>query len=154
MLHFDAQKIYSCGKHCEKRRNCLLQAISPFLTMFSSLFGTYFSSQMRFKLSSAICFNLDQSKNLSSGQGLTLYQMTTYWTGPNSKQKTKLSIAKMTISVFDEVVNIVGKGEDASHQHFLFFPQCFQKVIFFVSGILSNQHFLLCPQRLPQCPSG
>ena len=22
-------------KHCEKRRNCLLQAISPFLTMFS-----------------------------------------------------------------------------------------------------------------------
>ena len=23
-------------KHCEKRRNCLLQAISPFLTMFSS----------------------------------------------------------------------------------------------------------------------
>ena len=25
----------SGGKHCEKRRNCLLQAISPFLTMFS-----------------------------------------------------------------------------------------------------------------------
>ena len=23
MLHFDALKIYSCGKHCEKRRNCL-----------------------------------------------------------------------------------------------------------------------------------
>ena len=23
-------------KHCEKRRNCLLQAISPFLTMFST----------------------------------------------------------------------------------------------------------------------
>ena len=22
MLHFDALKIYSCGKHCEKRRNC------------------------------------------------------------------------------------------------------------------------------------
>ena len=21
--HFDALKIYSCGKHCEKRRNCL-----------------------------------------------------------------------------------------------------------------------------------
>ena len=24
MPHFDAVKIYSCGKHCEKRRNCLL----------------------------------------------------------------------------------------------------------------------------------
>ena len=23
ILHFDALKIYSCGKHCEKRRNCL-----------------------------------------------------------------------------------------------------------------------------------
>ena len=31
--HFDTLKIYSCGKH-EKRRNCLEQAISPFLTMF------------------------------------------------------------------------------------------------------------------------
>ena len=41
-VHFDALNIYSCGKHCEKRRNCLLQAISPFLTMFSTLYGTYF----------------------------------------------------------------------------------------------------------------
>ena len=23
ILHFDTIKIYSCGKHCEKRRNCL-----------------------------------------------------------------------------------------------------------------------------------
>ena len=23
MPHFDARKIYTCGKHCEKRRNCL-----------------------------------------------------------------------------------------------------------------------------------
>ena len=42
MPHFDALKIYSCGKHCEKRRHCLLQAMSPFLTMFSTLYGTYF----------------------------------------------------------------------------------------------------------------
>ena len=40
--HFDALKIYSCGKHCEKRKNCLLQAISPFLTMFSTLYGMIF----------------------------------------------------------------------------------------------------------------
>ena len=70
MMHFDALQIYSCGKHREKRRNCLQQAISPFLTMFSTLYGTYFSFSMHFQMSSAICFNLDQSKNLSSGNGL------------------------------------------------------------------------------------
>ena len=37
MPHFDPPKIYSCGKHCEKRRNCLKQAISPFFSMFSTL---------------------------------------------------------------------------------------------------------------------
>ena len=34
ILHFDALKIYSCGKDCEKRRNCLTQAISPFSQCF------------------------------------------------------------------------------------------------------------------------
>ena len=44
MPHFDALKIYSYGKHCEKRRNCLLQAISPFSQCFySTLYGTCFS---------------------------------------------------------------------------------------------------------------
>ena len=28
------------------------------------------------------------------------------------------------------VENIVGKGENAGYQHFLLFPQCFQKAIF------------------------
>ena len=31
------------------------------------------------------------------------------------------------ISVFDRIANIVRKGENADHQHFLLFPQCFQK---------------------------
>ena len=39
----------------------------------------------------------------------------------------KLNVAKIMISVFDRVENIVGKGENASYQHFLLFPQCFQK---------------------------
>ena len=34
---------------------------------------------------------------------------------------------KNDISVFDTVENIVGKGENAGYQHFLLFPQCFQK---------------------------
>ena len=33
----------------------------------------------------------------------------------------------MMISVFDRLENIVRKGENAGKQHFLFFPQCFQK---------------------------
>ena len=42
MPHFDALKLYSCRKHCEKKRNCFKQAIYPVLTMFSTLYGTYF----------------------------------------------------------------------------------------------------------------
>ena len=71
MPHFEALQIDSSGKHCEKRRNCLLQAISPFLTMFSSLCSTYFPFYMHFKMSSVICFKLDQSKILSSGNELS-----------------------------------------------------------------------------------
>ena len=33
----------------------------------------------------------------------------------------------MIICVTDWVENIVGKGENAVYQHFLLFPQCFQK---------------------------
>ena len=33
----------------------------------------------------------------------------------------------MTISAFDKVENNVGKGQNASYQHFLLFPLCFQK---------------------------
>ena len=73
MHHFDALKIFSCGKHCEKRRNCLEQAISLFLTMFSILYGAHFSFEIYFEMSSAICFNLDQSEILSSGNGLNLF---------------------------------------------------------------------------------
>ena len=39
---------------------------------------------MHFKMSSAICFNLDQSKILSSGNELILYQFAKF--GPNLKQ--------------------------------------------------------------------
>ena len=36
----------------------------------------------------------------------------------------------MTIFLFDRVENIVGKGENAGYQHFLFFAQCFPKPSF------------------------
>ena len=36
----------------------------------------------------------------------------------------------MIIFVFNRVENIVGKGENAGNQHFLLFPQCFEKASF------------------------
>ena len=40
----------------------------------------------------------------------------------------KFTVAKIMILVFDRIENIVGKGENASYQHFLLFLQCFQKL--------------------------
>ena len=39
----------------------------------------------------------------------------------------KINVPLMTILVFKWVENIVRKGENAGYQHFLLFPQCFQK---------------------------
>ena len=75
MPRSDPLKIYNCGKHCEKRKNCLLQAIFPFLTLFSTLYDTIFLFQIlifHFKMSSAICFNFDKSKFFSSSNAISL----------------------------------------------------------------------------------
>ena len=57
-------------KHCGKRRRCCKPAFSPFPTMFSTLHKTNFSFKVIFILLSANALNLDQSKILSSGNGL------------------------------------------------------------------------------------
>ena len=41
----------------------------------------------------------------------------------------KMKIAKTMISILDMVEKIVGKEENAGYQHFLLFPQCFQKAL-------------------------
>ena len=46
----------------------------------------------------------------------------------------KFIMVKMMISLCDMVENIVGKGENAAYQHFLLFPQHFEKLS--VSGSL------------------
>ena len=61
---------------------------------------------------SAICFNLDQSKILSSGNWLTLYHTIPTFNDPEEKKKPSKKI--------------VEKGENAGNKHFLLFPQCFQ----------------------------
>ena len=107
-------------------------------------------------MSSAISFNLGQSKILSSGNGLNYQQMSDsglcsssislYYTIqsfkslPNDKflDQFKLkAFAYSKINVIQKqkffsgwVEKIVGKG----YQHFLLFPQCFQKASF--SGLL------------------
>ena len=47
----------------------------------------------------------------------------------------KMKELKRILFVFDRVENIVGKGENAGYQHFLLFPQCFQKAC--LSGSLT-----------------
>ena len=42
-------------------------------------------------------------------------------------EDNKLNVTKTIISLCDRVENIVGKEENAGYQHFLLFPQCFQK---------------------------
>ena len=74
-------------------------------------------------------FSLDTI--LSFGKELTLYQMAKFdWSKLKALADDKLNIAKRTISLFDRVENTVGKGENASYQHFLLFPHCFEKASF------------------------
>ena len=46
----------------------------------------------------------------------------------------KLNVTYVTNFLTERVGNIVGKGENAGYQHFLLFPQCFQKAS--LSGLL------------------
>ena len=39
----------------------------------------------------------------------------------------KLNVTENTKVVFHRIENIAGKEENAGYQHFLLFPQCFQK---------------------------
>ena len=65
------------------------------------------------------------------GKGLTLYLTTKFWTDLNWKhlQMTNYAIEKLKF-ILGWVENIVEKGENAGFQHFLLFPQCFQKASF------------------------
>ena len=55
---------------------------------------------------------------------------TTDWPNFKAFADDNLNEAKMAKLFFDRVENIAGKGENAGHQHFLLFPQCFQKFTF------------------------
>ena len=42
----------------------------------------------------------------------------------------EINVTKQLKFVFEGIENSVGKGEIADYQHFLLFPQCFQKLSF------------------------
>ena len=72
-----------------------------------------------FILSSANAFNLDQSKNLSFGEGLPLANNKIMdWTKLKAVVDTKLNVAEI-ISVLDMKENIVGKRENAGYSNVL-----------------------------------
>ena len=52
------------------------------------------------------------------------------WSKLKAFADTNLSFAEKLKFVLERVENIVGKGENAGYQHFLLFPQCFQKASF------------------------
>ena len=59
---FYTLKELSFGKHSGNMRNCLNRTISPFPTMFSTLYDSYFLIQTHLDMLSATSLNLDQSK--------------------------------------------------------------------------------------------
>ena len=66
---FYAFAVQVLWKHCGKRRNCLLRAISPFPTVFSTNLKNFLSFSSNLKLSSADSFSLEWSKICRLGKG-------------------------------------------------------------------------------------
>ena len=107
--------------------------------MFSTLYGTYFLFEMHFRISSAICFNLDKSKILSSVNGLmSLQNMSIHITlHIDLGQNFMLSVSFLYVNLLpdDKILDwfklkeiaddIAGKRENAGHQHFHLLLQCF-----------------------------
>ena len=81
-------------------------------------------------MSSAICFNLKQSKLLSSGNELTHYQTTNFRPLPKLKEfaDNNFKIDGNGSKLSKRVENTVGNGEIARNEQFLLFPQCFLPV--------------------------
>ena len=73
-------------------------------------------------MSSAVCFNLDQSKILSSGNGLTLYQTTKMqtWFSMKGSADDKTYVTEKLKLGLGRVENIMGKGENAGYQQNVF----------------------------------
>ena len=102
-------------------------------------------------MSSAICFNSDQFKILSSGNGLKFLLITKvlaeychlYSKKPFPKQALALHICSTSL------VKTVRKGEIARNKQFLLFPQCFMPVAGELLAIFIIFENVVC--KLCQC---
>ena len=101
-------------KHCGKRRNCSLRAISPFPTVFSEdLNNRYVKTKS--------C--LGKGYALPSNQ--TLY-MSKLKTSPDHKT----NVAQILGFVVGRVENMVENGDKVGYQYSLTFTLCFGKCFF------------------------
>ena len=66
-FHVSAVQVFR--KHCGKRRNCSQRAISPFLTVFSTLLEDLLPFSSNLKSSSATSFSLEESEICRLGKG-------------------------------------------------------------------------------------
>ena len=81
-----------------------------------------------FNMSSANAFSLVLSKIVLFGKGLN--DMILHKSKMKDFADDKMNVTQKLNFVLGRVENIVGKGENAGYQHFLLFPQCFQKLSF------------------------
>ena len=120
--------------------------------MFSTRLENFLSFSSSLKLSSANPFSLKESKIVSFGTGLRYspplesylhcdLKLLSVNSFPDDNildklkafAEDKINVAQMMVCVLERVEtfeNIVGQGENAGYQHFLLFPQWFQKASF------------------------
>ena len=116
-------------KHCGKKRNCLLQAISPFPTVFSK---DLYSKQVTNLGLFGKELNVTKYKvqNIIGKGEMLVTRIVTNLSKFKAFEDDNFNVAEMAKFVFDRVEKNAGKGENAGYQHFLLFPQCFPKASF------------------------
>ena len=81
-------------------------------------------------LPSFVPFNLFQSLNSLPNDKIL------DWSKLKAFADDKITVIEKLWFVLGRIENIVGKGENAGYQHFILFPQCFQKVSYKSAGWL------------------
>ena len=61
------------------------------------------------------------------------------WSKLKAFADDRINVAELMFSLSDRIENIVGKGENTAYQHFLLFPQCFQKPSTLKSGLCDKE---------------
>ena len=59
----------------------------------------------------------------------------------------KINVTEMLKVISGMVENIVGQGENVGYQHFLLFPQCFQKACFSMALLFTKRQLFKIGQN-------